>query len=221
MEFQRARSDEQREQRRQAILDTTAQMLTEMTVSQLSLNELSRRVGLAKSNVLRYFASREAILLELLDDEVRLWASATVSDLTSIHGSPFERIDKVATVLAESFASRPVMCDLVSAQNSVLEHNITTEVALQHKRAIAEPLKQVAAAVHSVVPELTLAAASEGLAVGLFLIGTAWPHSQPSEALRAAYEADAKVAESFVPFVPLVERGFQLAFSGLVARPDA
>ena len=30
-----------------------------MPVAELSLNELSRRVGLAKSNVLRYFESRE------------------------------------------------------------------------------------------------------------------------------------------------------------------
>src|SRR5919202_5097647 len=71
--FQRARSDEQRALRRQAILDTAAAMLNEMPVSDLSLNELSRRVGLAKSNVLRYFDSREAVLLELLDSLTREW----------------------------------------------------------------------------------------------------------------------------------------------------
>ena len=62
--FQRARSDEQRALRSQAILDTAAAMLHEMPVADISLNELSRRVGLAKSNVLRYFDSREAVLLE-------------------------------------------------------------------------------------------------------------------------------------------------------------
>lgn len=36
-------------------------MLSEMPVAKLSLNELSRRIGLAKSNVLRYFESREAV----------------------------------------------------------------------------------------------------------------------------------------------------------------
>jgi len=65
--FKRARSEEQRTQRRRMILDTTAAMLAEMPVAHVSLNELSRRVGLAKSNVLRYFESREAVLLELLD----------------------------------------------------------------------------------------------------------------------------------------------------------
>lgn len=76
MEFQRARNDEQRDQRRRLILETAAGMLAEMPVADLSLNELSRQVGLAKSNVLRYFETREAILLELLSAELRIWAEA-------------------------------------------------------------------------------------------------------------------------------------------------
>ena len=69
--FQRARSEEQREARRQAILGAAAAMLAEMPVAEITLNELSRRVGLAKSNVLRYFESREAVLLESEADDIR------------------------------------------------------------------------------------------------------------------------------------------------------
>jgi len=220
MDFQRARSDEQREHRRQAILATTAEMLTEMPVSQLSFNELSRRVGLAKSNVSRYFPSREAILLELLDQEVAAWASDVASRIHPVSGSVFERIDAVAATLAASFSARPVLCDLISAQNSVLEHNITTDVALQHKRAIVAPLQEVVSAAQRVLPELTSSEVHEGIALGLFLIGSAWPHSRPSDALQAAYALDPAVAASFSPFEPLVQRGFELALSGLVARKN-
>jgi uncharacterized sporulation protein YeaH/YhbH (DUF444 family) len=47
-----ALSEEQREIRRRTIVDTALAMLDEMPVAEVSLNELSRRVGLAKSNVL-------------------------------------------------------------------------------------------------------------------------------------------------------------------------
>lgn len=218
MDFQRARSDEQRQQRREAILSTTAEMLTEMPVAELSLNELSRRVGLAKSNVLRYFASREAILLELLDDQIRGWASEVTSELHAMDGSVRDRVDHVASTLAESFAARPVMCDLVSAQTSVLEHNITPEVALRHKRAIAAPLHDVVSAVKETLPELSADDAYEGVALGLFLVGSAWPHSRPSQALQEAYDADREVAATYAPFIPLVTRGFQLALLGLLAQ---
>ncbi|NED89092.1 TetR family transcriptional regulator, partial [Streptomyces sp. SID11233] len=83
MTFQRARSEEQREIRRRAILDTAAAMLDEMPVAEVSLNELSRRVGLAKSNVLRYFESREAVLLELLDDFLGEWLAVLADELAA------------------------------------------------------------------------------------------------------------------------------------------
>ena len=83
--FQRARSKEQREVRRRAILDTAAAMLAEMPAAQLTLNELSRRVGLAKSNVLRYFESREAVLLELLDALSREWLDQLATELDDYH----------------------------------------------------------------------------------------------------------------------------------------
>src|SRR5271170_1390536 len=79
--FQRARSEEQREARRQSILDAAADMLTQMPVAELTLNGLSRRVGLAKSNVLRYFESREAVLLELLDCAWQDWLVRLDRDL--------------------------------------------------------------------------------------------------------------------------------------------
>src|SRR5579859_5708314 len=79
--FQRARSEEQRETRRRAILGAAAAMLAEMAVSEVTLNELSRRAGLAKSNVLRYFESREAVLLELLDSAWQDWLVQLGQDL--------------------------------------------------------------------------------------------------------------------------------------------
>lgn len=58
---------------RARILAVTSEMLEEMPVAKVSLNELSRRL-VRKSNVLRYFESREAVLLQLLDAELHEWA---------------------------------------------------------------------------------------------------------------------------------------------------
>src|ERR1700678_4471280 len=113
--FQRARSEEQREARRQAILDTAAAMLDQMPVSEVSLNELSRRVGLAKSNVLRYFESREAILLELLDQAGGQWLAELAGQLSvgiDPVGDERDRGDQIAAVIADSLGPRRVLCDL-------------------------------------------------------------------------------------------------------------
>src|SRR5918994_5652611 len=134
--FQRARSDEQRALRSQAILDTAAAMLEEMPVAELSLNELSRRVGLAKSNVLRYFDSREAVLLELLTSSVREWLAHLAGELPSAvrrRAGFNRRAEQLATAIAGSLAERPVLCDLMSAQAAVLERNISTEAVTRCK----------------------------------------------------------------------------------------
>ncbi|HWD78120.1 MAG TPA: TetR/AcrR family transcriptional regulator, partial [Kribbella sp.] len=84
MNFKRARSAEQRAERRRAILATAATMLAEMPVADVSLNELSRRVGLAKSNVLNYFDSREAVLLELSGSELTAWVQDMSAALSGV-----------------------------------------------------------------------------------------------------------------------------------------
>ncbi len=137
--FQRARSDEQRAVRRQAILDTAAAMLQEMPVADISLNELSRRVGLAKSNVLRYFDSREDVLLQLLAQLLPRMARAS--------GRPSCRQPSAAgrgsTGAPSSWrqrspgrwSERPMLCDLISAQAAVLEHNVSVEAVTRYKLA--------------------------------------------------------------------------------------
>src|ERR1700759_2856950 len=138
MEFARARSEEQRAVRREAILATAAGMLAEMPVGELSLNELSRRVGLAKSNVLRYFESREDVLLQLLGRAAGLWLADVLDELPGAvrpEASPQQRGDQLAAVLSATLGRHSVLCDLVSAQPAVLEHNVSVEVIVRFKQA--------------------------------------------------------------------------------------
>ncbi|WP_030906472.1 TetR/AcrR family transcriptional regulator [Streptomyces sp. NRRL F-5126] len=157
MTFQRARSEEQREIRRRAILDTAAAMLDEMPVADVSLNELSRRVGLAKSNVLRYFESREAVLLELLDVFLGGWLDELADELAAgieAHAAPEVRAGRLAEVLSRSLASRVVLCDLFGAQGGVLEHNVSVEVVKRHKRSSLARLTEMAGLMRRHLPEL-------------------------------------------------------------------
>src|SRR6266487_2927563 len=113
VEFQRARSDEQRQLRRQAILRVAADMVAEMPVAELSLNELSRRVGLAKSNVLRYFESREAVLLELLDSAWRDWLrrlADALPDRIDASAPVATRSDQVAAAITASLVDDRLFC---------------------------------------------------------------------------------------------------------------
>jgi AcrR family transcriptional regulator len=187
--FQRARSEEQREVRRRAILDTAAAMLDEMPVAEVSLNELSRRVGLAKSNVLRYFESREAVLLELLDDFMGSWLAVLAEELAAgikEHAAPEERAAQLAEILSRSLASRVVLCDLFGAQGGVLEHNVSIEVVKRHKRSALAKLATMSELLRRHVPELGDGAQLFCL-MSLVSAGALSSYVPPPPSLLAAY----------------------------------
>ncbi|MFH9569350.1 TetR family transcriptional regulator [Streptomyces sp. NPDC017230] len=221
--FQRARSEEQREIRRQAILDATVAMLEEMPIAEISLNELSRRARLAKSNVLRYFESREAILLELLDRAWRQWAAdlpALVRAGVDEDAPVSRRAEQFAAVIAGSLAQRRVLCDLLSAQAGVLEHNVSPQVAARHKRAAVANVADIAALAHQHLPELGNSAPRLTAAM-IMAVGAVWTHARPSPAMLAAYEADPSLTAFKLDFVTALQEMLATLTAGTIARASA
>lgn len=219
--FQRARSEQQRQERRQAILSAAAAMLTEMPVAEVTLNELSRRAGLAKSNVLRYFESREAVLLELLDAAWQGWLVQLDRDLAVAvdpADAPTARADRMAGAVASSLAIHPMLCDLISAQAAVLEHNVSADVAAQYKRASMAAVTALGVLMRRCVPELGEADAFRLAGAAVMMTAALWPHTQPSAAMLAAYEADPTLAALRLDFASTVREVVQVMAAGLLAR---
>ncbi|GAB2983052.1 TetR family transcriptional regulator [Saccharothrix stipae] len=178
MEFQRARRPEQVEQRRRTILDTACAMLRERPVADISLRELSHRVGLAKSNVLRYFDSREAIFLEVLDEEWGAWLDEVQERLAAL-SDPVE----VATAVATSLLRRRLLCELVSGMAGVLERNIRVDFARVFKRRASARTARLADLVRARVPVLDEAAARHFAGAVLVMTAGLWPHANPTDAV--------------------------------------
>ncbi|HZX05523.1 TetR/AcrR family transcriptional regulator [Kribbella sp.] len=220
MSFQRARSAEQRAERRRAILATAAAMLTEMPVADLSLNELSRRVGLAKSNVLNYFDSREAVLLELSSSELDAWVDDLSAALSKVPStlSCDERAQQLVSTVVGTLTERPVLCDLISTQAAVLERNISTETALAFKRAAAATYERMIAAIAAILPELGTDGASQFIATGSVLAGAIWSHSHPAPSILAAYEADPSLEAIRLAFEPSLSAALRTMLYGALPR---
>jgi len=220
MTFQRARSEEQREVRRRVILDTATAMLDEMPAGEVSLNELSRRVGLAKSNVLRYFESREAVLLELLDQAVQQWVAEVVAELDRAHdlARPVaERGDRLAAVLSSSLSRHRTLCDLIAAQPGVLEHNASVDAVLRLKRSLRDNVAALADAARSLVPELG-ASATTVCVMAVVLAGALWSHAQCSASAMEAYRIDPELAALRQDLPDALEATLSTLITGTLAR---
>ncbi len=221
--FLRARSEEQRAERRRVILETAAAMLAEMPVAQLTLNELSRRVGLAKSNVLKYFGSREAVLLELTNRELAAWIEDLDQALAALNPrSPAgERANLLADAVVGTMAARPMFCELISTQAAVLEHNVSTDVAVGFKRAALVNYHSMVASVLRALPELGDEGAARFIAAASMLSGAIWTHSRPSAAILAAYEAAPELSALRMDFEPALRTAVDSLLFGLLPRARA
>lgn len=188
--FSRARTSAQRDQRREQILAVTREVLTGRRVADVSLNEIARQVGLAKSNVLRYFGSREAILLVLTQREYEEWVGEVVSAPVPAQA---DAADALAKVLAGTVTRHPLLCELLTCTATVLEHNVTPEEIVAFKLAIYTQMDRLI-----FVVEARLGGVSEGarntLLVGIHgLITECWAVAHPPQALVAARALDDRV----------------------------
>src|SRR5256885_11674789 len=171
--FQRARRPEQIEARRTAILATARELLAERPVADISLRQLSGRVGLAKSNVLRYFDSREAIFLEVLDAAWTDWLDELERALDDPEPD-LAREERVAGTIAKSLAERRSLCELISAMAPVLERNISLEFARSFKRRSAANVERLGALGRTRVPELSADAARQFARAVVIVVSGAW-----------------------------------------------
>ncbi|MCP2253202.1 transcriptional regulator, TetR family [Prauserella aidingensis] len=204
--FVRARRPEQKQQRREAILAAAGELALERGVRNVSLGDIAKRVGFAKSNVVRYFGTREEIYLELSLVHGRQWVDEVKRRL------PCEGI---VDALVEPLGERPLLCDLISQGGTSLEHNVGVEAAAEFKRTMHGLIVELAVAIAECSAELTEAEASEVVTAAAACAMAFYPAANPPPTLREAYDRHPELAAMQVEFVPATKRAVAALLAGI------
>jgi AcrR family transcriptional regulator len=210
--FQRARRPEHKQQRREAILDAARTLALESGVQSVSLGDVATAAGMAKSNVLRYFETREEIYLELTTDAFGEWSAALPARLGARRSTPA----RVAAVLADSLSERPLLCDLLSQVSATLERNISPARGRDFKLSMHEHAGAVSAAVTTALPGLTDAQAYDVLAASFALVAGLWPAAHPCAELAAVLELP-ELVHTRIDFHASLRRLLRALLTGLLA----
>ena len=212
--FQRARQPEQKRQRRQEILAAAVTLLHEQGFDAVSLNAIARHVGLAKSNVYRYFESREEIFLHLLCDDWEGWEAEVERKLAPLAGS--NDTHAVARIVATTCFARPRMCQLISVLSSVLEQNLSEQSVVEFKSALLGLALRSANALHAAIPRLSVDKCGDFLRFMYALIAGLWPSSNPSPVVARVMSRPEFTGLQH-DFVTDLEHGLAVLLDGLVA----
>lgn len=144
MAWQRARSDDQIEQREATILAAAAELFDEHRYEAISLVMIGKQAKFTRSNLYRYFKTKEDIYLRLLAIELEAWfenSMQVVQEPMSAH----EFVDRwQALVLAN-----PRLLKLMAILDTVLEENASDEAIFNFKRSTARLMQQMQAALVS------------------------------------------------------------------------
>jgi AcrR family transcriptional regulator len=211
--FVRARKPDQIAQRRESILAAMAALLTEEKPEQISLNEVARRAGVAKSNIYRYFDSREGILLELLRADGLRWMELTEAALTPLHGS--NDATAVAHVLARTTAAETRMCQLINMAAGVLEQNVSEQAVIDFKQHSFVLLGRLVLVLGQALPAATPDRLAGLMSLFVALISGLWPQSHPAELVRKALQQPG-LALMQVDFEEALGRGMALLLRGVM-----
>ena len=186
MNWERARTLKQQEERRQEIMAAAATLFRELTYEDVSLNAIAREAGFTKSNIYRYFASREEIFLSLFLVDFSEWADEFINVLKTLPSdTPAEEL---AEVWVEVLIKHERMLDLTALLGVALERNASESVLFHFKVNVHQLFARL---VDSLAVPLPMMSAEQGSALITRvhgLVAGLWPFAKPNEIMEAVLQ---------------------------------
>ncbi len=206
--FQRARKPEEIEARRETLLKAAAELFDTEGPHGAGLNAIAAKAGFSKSNVYRYFESREQVLLELFLDEM---AALVPAFCAGIEGVPAGDTPALAAVIADEFIGRPRLGRLTAILTGTLEANVSEATIMHTKRTMGAQTRRLAETIHSKLPAASVADCLWSVSMIGTLVAGMWPAAHPSAAAARVLARD-----EFAAFRPNIERDLKRAALALL-----
>ncbi|SEF38219.1 DNA-binding transcriptional regulator, AcrR family [Amycolatopsis pretoriensis] len=192
----RARSDQDKEVRKTALLTAARELAADRGVREVTLTEVTNRVGLHPSALRRYFESREELLLELAEQGWPEWRERLIGDLGGRRLTALE----IADVVAGSLDALPLFCDLQTHVGLSLEGAVRLERARRYKTAASESFDAMTAALADAGEGLDAEGARTILTAAMSCAAYLFQLSRPSPTLRRLYDEVPRWAHSALRF---------------------
>ena len=171
MDWIRARSDEQIEQRISEIVDATARLYEENRFEEITFAMIAKEADFTRSNLYRYFQTKEDIFLELMKHDITFWRKDFLENFAEEDTSPHE----IAGFSVELILKHKRMVKLFTILFTLLEPNSSLEALTAFKKKITEEIGIVAQYLSTVLPFPSVEAAAEFLSTLSYLVIGTYP----------------------------------------------
>jgi AcrR family transcriptional regulator len=213
----RAMRDDQKQVRRQAMIDIAWQLFQGTPYPAITIAEVAERAGLAKGTVYLYFRTKEELFLTVQQQQFATWFDDLDTRLAEVHGAASSA--RVAEIICTSLDQHGALVQLLAILHTVLEHNIDLETALRFKRMLLERIRRTGALLEGCLPFLSAGQGPETLLQIYALIIGVEHVASPAPVVREALQLpelrifDISFGPTFAAILMALLRGLEHAAS--------
>ena len=189
MRQQRARSDEQKRERRDAILEAALAMYErDPSFGAFTMGALAEAAGLAKGTLYLYFRTKEELFLALVGRLFDDWFDEVDGRLDRARGEWTP--EHAAKVLLESVDGRETLVRLLSILPAIVEQNVEPEAAFAYKARVLARSVETGARLERLLPFLRAGEGARLLVRLHALVIGVWQLADPSPVIRRVLERE-------------------------------
>ncbi len=146
----RARDPQEKELRRQALLDAGRKLLAKFGGKLPPVSEIAKQAGVSKATVYLYFDTKEELFLNIHAQMVREWLTKVAAAIDRfVEG---ENMDAIINMLSEQLSEDPDFIQLSVITSGVLEKKVGVDALLVYKTAFVESVLPVLTSLIKAVP---------------------------------------------------------------------
>ena len=214
MNFQRARTDKNKEKRWDEIIDSTTELFEEFPFAKISLSNISKNTSFTRANLYSYVSSKDEIFLKILLKDFGSWVkhlekkTKSKSDISS---------EEFIRIWCDSINEHKRLFHLFVLLKFVIEENVGLEPLIEFKTELTSHFKPLQSIISKCLPALSDKAvydffnAQYYFAVGVLTV------SEPNKTQRNAHELSE--SDYIIPdFYDELKNHLRIYLSGLSAK---
>jgi len=188
MNWQRARTDEKKNERKETIYQAAFKLFKNNGYDKVSFNAIAVEAGFTKSNMYRYFSSKDEIFLNVFADLFEQWAGDFSQQLRMLEQEAAAK--SFADIWLNSMLLQPKLLDLMPILFTSLERNSSFEQLLEFKRLSIKLLYRLTEDIARIYPDIEGEKAFKLLNLSYAATTNSWTAMTQSKGLTKLYQLE-------------------------------
>ena len=173
MDFQRARTQEQIENRQNEIISACKEIYINEGYEEVTLKKISDMTSFTRPAIYSYYKTKEEIFMDILKEEFVLWLEGLTRRCGKVSGHTREQF---CIALSDSMCDRTTLLELLAVHLNTIENNTRLERLVEFKKTVYQFFDVMKQEIECFFPNKDAVAKEEFFDVFLIYINGLYSH---------------------------------------------